>query len=73
MGIGIHTEASRNNIYKLNEFTNKKIHAFAVGDYHSVLIASDSAGVDTIEGSAKGRDCSNSGTDIYSWGLNTHS
>ena len=76
MGIGQHTEASRDYVYKLSEFTNKKIHAFAVGDYHSVLIASGCNCVDSIEGTARGclgRDRCNGGADIYSWGLNSHS
>ena len=75
MGIGLHNEASRNRIYTLDEFRNKKIHAFAVGDYHSVLIASGCNCVDSIEGTARGckgiTQC-NGGADVYSWGLNSH-
>ena len=54
MGIGLHNDATRNRIYSLSEFVNKKVHAFAVGDYHSVLIASGCNCVDSIEGTARG-------------------
>ncbi len=76
MGIGLHNISSPNKIYSLSEFVNKKIYAFAQGDYHSVLIASGCNCVDSIEGSAKGckgqTEC-NGGADVYSWGLNSHS
>ena len=71
MGIGLHNESQPNRIYSLSEFTNRKIHAFATGDYHSVLIASETGCVDTIDGKASGSN-SNGGTDVYSWGLNSH-
>mmetsp|Transcript_35031 Transcript_35031/g.46107 ORF Transcript_35031/g.46107 Transcript_35031/m.46107 type:complete len:85 (+) Transcript_35031:63-317(+) len=76
MGIGAHNDSHAERIYTLSEFTNKKIHAFAVGDYHSVLIASGCNCIDSIEGCAKGckgRNACNGGADIFSWGLNTHS
>jgi len=75
MGIGKHNTALAERIYFLDEFTNKKIYAFAVGDYHSVLIASGCNCVDSIDGSAKGckgQSHCNGGADVYSWGLNTH-
>lgn len=76
MGIGAHNEARNKVAYTLSDFTNKKIHAYEVGDYHSLLIASGCNCVDSIEGSAKGcqgiQKC-NGGADIYSWGHNTHS
>ena len=75
MGIGLHNDASSERIYTLSEFVNKKIHAFAVGDYHSVLIASGCNCVDSIEGTSRGclgqTQC-NGGADVYAWGLNSH-
>ena len=43
----------------------------AIGDYHSVLIASGCNHVETINGSTsecKGRNDCNGGSDVYSWG-----
>ena len=75
MGLGLHTEASRDRIYTLSEFINKKVHAMAVGDYHAVLIAAGCNCVDSINGTArgcKGIDKCNGGADVYAWGLNSH-
>ena len=47
----------------------------AIGDYHSVLIASGCNCVETINGTArecKGRNECNGGSDVYSWGQNNH-
>lgn len=54
MGIGVHNEANKSRIYSLSEFVNKKVHAYAVGDYHSVVIASGDNNIDSIEGKAGG-------------------
>ena len=74
MGTGKH-ETSPATAYTLEAFTNKKIYTMAIGDYHSVLIASGCNCVDTINGTArecKGRNDCNGGSDVYSWGQNNH-
>jgi len=45
LGIGL-TEAQTNStieekVYTLKEFTNKMVYAMAVGDYHTILVASE--------------------------------
>ena len=54
---------------------NKKVYQIAVGDYHTIVIASGHNSIDTINGasnSGKGLNKWNGGSDVYGWGANTY-
>ena len=74
MGTG-KNETNSEKVYSLEKFINKKIYSLAVGDYHTILIASGCNCVETINGTSKeckGRNECNGGCDVYGWGQNNH-
>ena len=72
LGIGTEDDGS-SKVYQLHQFNNKKVYSVAVGDFHTLAVASGCNCTDPI----KDRCClgqyeCNSGADLYSWGFNMH-
>ena len=62
-------------IFTLAQFTNRKVADIAVGDYHSLVVASGctcmSSKIDSI-GNCEGLNVCNKGPDVLAWGQNNY-
>jgi hypothetical protein len=59
-------------VHGLYQFHNRKIYQVAVGDFHTLAIASGCNCVDPVRSKCLGRDLCNGGSDLYAWGFNMH-
>jgi alpha-tubulin suppressor-like RCC1 family protein len=73
--LGIGTEDSQKsgeNVFKLKQFNNRKVHEIAVGDFHTLVVASGCNCVDPVNDVCQGREACNGGSNLYAWGFNIH-
>lgn len=73
--LGIGTEDSQSpedSIFRLEQFNQRKIFEIAVGDFHTLVVASGCNCVDPLNDACLGKDKCSGGADLYAWGFNIH-
>lgn len=73
--LGIGTEDSQKageQIFRLPQFNQRKMLEIAVGDFHTLVVASGCNCTDPIHGTCQGRNVCNGGSELLSWGFNVH-
>ena len=71
LGIGSEDE-STTRVHHLYHFNNRKVYSVAVGDFHTLMVASGCNCVDPVKDRCLGQTECNNGADVYSWGFNMH-
>jgi len=60
------------DVFRLEQFNDKRLYEIATGDFHSLVVASGCNCVDPINSTCKGRYDCNGGSNLYAWGFNIH-
>ena len=72
LGIGTEDDSS-SKVHQLYQFNNRKIFQVALGDFHTLVIASGCTCFDPVRDyRCLGQLECNGGSDLYAWGLNMH-
>lgn len=73
--LGIGTEDSQEfgeRVFRLEQFNQKRVFEIAVGDFHTLVLASGCNCTDPIDSSCQGQFTCEGGCNLYAWGFNIH-